>query len=1028
VIERTFGLATKRLGCLRYQGMIRFGVLFLWLVAVVPAGAAVEFARDIQPILAEHCLLCHGPDDSKGGLTLTSFELATRVLKSGARAIVPGQPEKSSLLERLHTSDPDEQMPPPEQRAKKPLSEREAGLLRQWIVEGAKFEQHWAYQPVVRPPVPEVAGVSRPIDAFIRQKLAGQGLAPSPEADPATLIRRLHLDLTGLPPSLETLDAYLSEWSEGAYERLLDSLLQSPHFGERWGRHWLDMARYADSDGYEKDRARPDAWRYRDWVIRAINDDLPFDQFTIEQLAGDLLPDATPEQMVATAFHRQTLTNTEGGTDQEQFRVEACMDRAETVGTVWLGLTVGCARCHTHKYDQITLREYYELYAFFDNGDEVTRQVPESPEAWDAYERANGVAVRALLPLQRRLDEAKAALPQRLPAWEQGMQARLARARADKVKPRFEVRPVSEAKSRAGATFETLDDGSLRVSGRLAKNERYSLRLAASTRSLVSLQIEVLPDPTLPQQGPGRSSGGNFVLSELRVLVEGRARVLHSPVATYEQKGYAAAAAVDGQADTGWAINGGTGKIQRLTVHLAEPVPAGKEIEVELEQNYARNPSHTIGRLRLLAAAEETEASLAPAAVVRILNEEPRRRNPVVIKALYDWLEKIDPEVVAATTALQAAREKLPRPPLMDVRVIAQRRQDPRTTRVLQRGDFLQPADPVSPAALGVATPPGQAREGATRLDLARWLVSRDNPLTARVTVNHIWARVFGNGLVHTPGDFGVRGERPSHPELLDWLAAEFMDGGWSRKKLLRTILLSATYRQSSAVQRPAAELAHLMEVDPNNHLLWRQNRLRVEAEIVRDLHLAAAGLLSPRIGGPSVFPPMPEDVAALSYANNFKWTTSRGEDRYRRGLYTFFKRTSPHPDLMTFDCPDSNVTNIRRTVSNTPLQALTTLNAEAFAEAAQALAKRVLSVPGSAEARLDRAFRLCLGREPTAQERQALVGLLAEARYHYQDNASEAEAAIGAHGAEGVPVAEAAAWVATVRIVLNMDEFITRS
>ncbi len=1011
--------------------MARPRTLSLLLVAAaLPAGAAVDFARDIQPLLAEHCLLCHGPDDSKGGLTLTSFELATRALKSGAHVIVPGQPDKGTLLERLLTSDPDEQMPPPEQRAKKPVTEREIGLLRQWIAEGAKFERHWAYQPVQRPPVPVVTGASQPIDAFIRQKLAEQGLTPSPEADPATLIRRLHLDLTGLPPTLETLDTYVNEWSNTAYERLVDELLQSPHFGERWGRHWLDMARYADSDGYEKDRPRPDAWCYRDWVIRAFNDDLPFDQFTIEQLAGDLLPQATPEQIVATAFNRQTLTNTEGGTDQEQFRVEACMDRTETVGTVWLGLTVGCARCHTHKYDQITLREYYELYAFFDNGDEVTRQAPVSPEAWAAYEKANGAAARALLPLQQRLDEAKAALPRRLPEWEKGLQAQLAKARADKPVQQFEPRAVAEATSRAGASFETLADGSLRVTGRQAKNERYTLRLAAAPQAVASLQLEALPDPALPQQGPGRSSGGNFVLSEVRVLVDGRARVLHSPQATHEQKGFAAAAAIDGKSDTGWAIGGGTGKVQRLTLHLAEPVPAGREIVIELDQNYAKDSSHTLGHLRLRAAAESTEASLAPAAVVRILNEEPRRRNPVVIQALYDWLEKIDPEVTAAAAALQTAQDKLPKPPLMDVRVLAQRRQEPRATRVLHRGDFLQPADPVTPAVLGVATPPGRGREGATRLDLARWLVSRDNPLTARVTVNHLWGKLFGLGLVHTPGDFGVRGERPSHPELLDWLAAEFMEGGWSRKKLLKTILLSATYRQSSAVARPAAELARLAEIDPNNHLLWRQNRLRVEAEIVRDLHLAAAGLLSPKIGGPSVFPPMPEDVAALSYANNFKWTTSRGEDRYRRGLYTFFKRTSPHPDLTTFDCPDSNVTNIRRTVSNTPLQALTTLNAEAFAEAAQALAKRVLSAPGLAgdDARIAHAFRLCLGRSPTAQESRALGKLLAEARYHYPASAEEAQQATGAQGLAGVPAVETAAWAATLRIVLNMDEFITRS
>lgn len=1037
-------------------------LLCLTSIVLSPARAEVDYARDIQPILAEHCLLCHGPDDSKGGLTLTSYELATKALKSGAHGIVPGKPEQSALMERILSTDPDEQMPPPEQRAKKPISARETEMLRQWIATGGKYDLHWAYKPVVRPAVPEVpkskleirsqapetalaqsaignppSKVRHAIDAFIHQKLAERGITPSPEADAATLVRRLSLDLTGLPPSLDLLARYRppqstqpAKLSDAAYEQLVDELLQSPHFGERWGRHWLDMARYADSDGYEKDRPRPDAWRYRDWVIRAINDDMPFDQFTIEQLAGDLLPDATAEQLVATAFHRQTLTNTEGGTDQEQFRVEACMDRTETIGTVWLGLTVGCARCHTHKYDQITLEEYYQLYAFFDNGDEVTRQAPISPQAWAEYEKKNGQAARQLIPLQKRLDEAKAALPLKLPEWEKAMQTRLAKARTEQATLQHEAVKIVKVESKAGAQFEKLEDGSLLASGKQVKGERYQVKLAPVDKAVTSLQLEALPHDSLPRQGPGRSSGGNFVLSEVRVKAGGKSIMTHSPKASFEQKSFGAAGAVDGKDDTGWAISGGAGKAHVLTLHLAEPVPAGVEITLELDQNYAKDATHTLGRFRIRAASQETETTLLPDAVVRILNEEPRRRNPVVIQALYDWMEKTDSDVIAAAAALQNAQDKLPKPPLMDVRVITQRTQNPRQSHVLHRGDFLQPAAPVTPAMLSVASPPGTKREADTRLELARWLVSRENPLTARVTVNHLWARLFGIGLVHTPGDFGVRGERPTHPELLDWLAAEFMERGWSRKQFLKTVLLTATYRQSSATTRPDAELARLLELDPNNHLLWRQNRLRVEGEIVRDLYLSAAGLLSPKIGGASVFPPMPEDVAALSYANNFKWSTSQGEDRYRRGMYTFFKRTSPHPDLMTFDCPDSNVTNIQRTVSNTPLQALTTLNAETYAEAAQALARRVLSTPGLVldDARLTHAFQLCLSRTPAPEELAALKKLLTESRYHYEASKDEAQAALGPHAAPGVPPNENAAWITTLRIVLNMDEFITRS
>ncbi len=993
--------------------------------------AAVDFAREVQPLLAEHCLECHGPDDSKGGLVLTSRELALKALKSGAHGIVPGKPDESEMIARLLSTDPDEQMPPPKHREKHPVKSKDIEVLKKWIAEGAKFEQHWAYKPVTRPK-------GDGIDGFIRAKLAENGLSPSPEADPITLIKRATYDLHGLPPSLSDLsDA--SDWSEQKYESLLDRLLASERFGERWGRHWLDMARYADSDGYEKDRPRPDAWRFRDWVIRAINDDMPFDQFTIEQLAGDLLPDATPEQIVATAFNRQTLTNTEGGTDQEQFRVEACMDRTETLGTVWLGLTVGCARCHTHKYDQITQTEYYQLLSYFNNGDEVNKQVPTSPAEWAAYEKNNGDAVKKLIPLRKALDAAKAELPVKLPEWEKAVKERLAKAAASKAVQKFEPLPVTEAKAKT-AKLSKQSDGSFLAANKAPKTDSYTLSIRGHAKPISALQLEVLPDASLPSQGPGFNKNGNFVLTRVSASVErnkaGRAIVLHSAKADFEQKTFTADKVLDADDQTGWAISGSTGKKHTLTLQLAEPITlkADETLVIELEQNY-KQLGHTIGHLRLLAASEETEDSIAPEAVRKILSEEPKRRNPVVIQPLWDWMAKVDPEVVAADTALKQAEAKLPKPPLMDVRVIAQRTNNPRKTNLLHRGDFLQPADEVTPGALSTLPP----LKGASRLDLAKWLVSKNNPLTPRVTVNHFWTRLFGEGLVHTVADFGVRGDPPTHPELLDWLADEFMKQGWSRKKILKTIMMSATYRQSSefvvrASARPDGlkpELpAAVMEIDPKNHLLWRQNRLRVEGEIVRDLYLGASGLLSAKVGGPSVYPPIPEGIDALSYAGNFKWTTSKGEDRYRRGMYTFFKRTAPHPDLTTFDCPDANTTNVRRTVSNTPLQALTTLNAEAFSEAAQALAKRVLSDASLKDdaARLTQAFHHCVARVPTAKELSSLQKLLEESRYTYQNGpADEAKAAFGTHASPNIPAAENAAWVAVSRIVLNLDELITR-
>lgn len=1018
-VRESQALPQHRAGMRRLVGMpvLRF-TLPLCLAASLRA-APVDFARDVQPLFAEHCLECHGPDDSKGGLVLTSRELALKALKSGAHGIVPGKPEQSEMISRLASDDPEEQMPPPKHRAKHPLKARDIEVLRQWITEGAKFEAHWAYKPVVRP---KTGG----IDEFIRARLAEKGIPHSPEADRITLIRRAHYDLLGLPPTIAEVNAFVNDKSPQAYEAMLDRAFASERFGERWGRHWLDMARYADSDGYEKDRARPDAWRFRDWVIRAINTDMPFDEFTIEQLAGDQLKDATPEQVVATAFNRQTLTNTEGGTDQEQFRVEACMDRTETLGTVWLGLTVGCARCHTHKYDQITQKEYYQLFAYFNNGDEVSREVPVSPGAWGEYEKKNGKAVEKLIPLRKALDTAKAQLPVKLPEWEKDIQERLAKAAAAKAVQKFEPLAVTNA-SAVSAKLQKQPDGSFLAQNKAPETDTYTLEITGRAKPVAALQIEALPDGSLPGKGPGLNKGGNFVLTNISAVVQrGKTThelVLHSPKADFAQKTFTADKTLDSDDQTGWA--GAIGKTSTLTVQLVEPqiLQHGDRLTLRLDQNY-KHAGHTLGRFRVLAASEETEDSIAPEAIRKILSEEPKRRNPVIILPLWDWMAKLDPEVVAASRALASAEAKLPRPPLMDVRVIGQRMNNPRKTNLLHRGDFLQPADEVTPSTLATLPPV----KGTSRLDLARWLVSRNNPLTPRVTVNHFWDCLFGEGLVRTVADFGVRGEPPTHPALLDWLADEFMRQGWSRKKILKTIMMSATYRQSSTV--PANLPPKVMEIDPKNSLLWRQNRLRVDGEIVRDLHLAAAGLLSAKVGGPSVFPPIPEGIAALSYANNFRWTTSKGEDRYRRGMYTFFKRTAPHPDLTTFDCPDANLTNVKRTVSNTPLQALTTLNAEAFAEAAQVLTKRVLADTALKDdsSRLTHAFRLCVSRPPSAQELSALKKLLEEARRTYQNGPTEeAKAAPGMHAAPNVPPAENAAWVAATRIILNMDELITR-
>jgi hypothetical protein len=802
------------------------------------------------------------------------------------QVIVPGDAAGSPLIERVTSEDEAVVMPPDGE----PLPADQIARLKTWIDAGAvwpdgsdgprELPDHWAYRPIQRPepPLPRRSGlVVNPIDAFVLARLEEKGIEPSPVADRYTLIKRLSYDLLGLPPQPAEVDAFVGDTSPDAYERLVEELLRSPHFGERWGRHWLDKARYADSDGYEKDRPRYNAWKYRDWVINAINTDMPFDRFTIEQLAGDLIEGATPEQRLATAFHRQTLTNTEGGADPEQWRVEAVFDRVETLGTVWLGLTVGCARCHSHKYDEISQREYYQLFAFFNNGDEMTMSVPSSDTAYEQYLDAKPAFDRQLAELEKPLHGAKEQLRPAFAEWE-------------------------------------LREG------------------------------EAPAEPHFSREATARR----------------------------------------------------------------EPRPPISDSLSELPKDI---------RAILAVAADER-------------SDEQRRE-------LFDYFVSLDPRVKQLQAAVDEFKKSGPFDPHMSVSTLEERKADRRQSHVLKRGDFLQPLEPVAAQALEILPELTPREPGGTpdRLDLARWLVSADHPLTARVAVNHVWSHLFGRGLVKTANDFGVRGEAPTHPQLLDWLASEFMRLGWSRKQLIKTILLSHTYRQSSA-HRP-----ELSDIDPENALVYRQNRFRVEAEIVRDLHLAASGLLQRRIGGPSVFPPLPADIAALSYANNFKWGKSDWNDRpdkphgiapaddvYRRGMYTFFKRTAAHPTLVAFDCPDSVLTCVERGTSNTPLQALTTLNNKVFVDASRAIARRVLrEINTNDAARLEHAFRLCVARPPTNAELNSLLDLLGDARAYYLQHPIEADALAGNALPPETSIADTAAWVATARIVMNLDEFITR-
>ncbi|MEX2114855.1 MAG: PSD1 and planctomycete cytochrome C domain-containing protein [Pirellulales bacterium] len=994
------------------------------------AAAKVDFARDIGPIFVEHCYECHGPDAQESGLRLDQRDAALAGGDSGA-LFVAGKSGESELIRRI-TVEGDERMPPVGDN-NKPLSAEQVATLKAWVDAGgawpaaaASGTSHWSFQPIARPEAPAVQNAAwprSPLDRFVLARLEAQGIAPSPEADRYTLIKRLTYDLLGLPPEPRDVDAFVNDASPDAYERLVDRLLDSPHFGERWGRHWLDMARYADSDGYEKDNSRPDAWRYRDWVIEAVNNDLPLDRFTIEQLAGDLLPGANASNRLATAFHRQTLTNTEGGTDQEQWRVEAIFDRVATTGSVWLGLTVGCAQCHTHKYDPISHHEFYQLFAFFNNGDEVETEVPLVGEPLAEWRRDKEEAAQQLTKLEPKLAQARQELAAKVPTWEAELKAKAATPLA------FHPVELLQIASKAGAQFKMLSDGSYLAAGENSDTDEVTITAKTDLPEVTGFRIEALAHDSLGGRGPGRTGHGNFVLGELRVAAsdssefadQHRVKLAHATAAVH-QNGFPPENAIDGKENTGWAIGPKFGQDHAIALLAEKPIrgDATPNLQLVLSQNYGGQ--HTLGRFRVMAVSGHDPLIGVPQNVRDVLVVAADQRTPEQTQALVDFVISQDKPTAELAAKVEKLQARATARGVMKARVVAERSDNRRTTHVLHRGDFLQPKDEVRPSTLAALPPIAARGETPDRLDLANWLVDPDHPLVPRVTVNHLWSNLFGQGIVKTAGDFGVRGERPTHPELLDWLASELIARGWSRKEMIRAIVSSATYRQSSAT-RP-----ELVDVDPTNRLLSRQNRYRVEGEIVRDLSLAVSGLLSPKLGGPSVFPPLPAGIAELSYANNFKWKTSEGEDRFRRGMYTYFKRTAPHPSLTTFDCPDSNTTCLERQVSNTPLQALTTLNNEVYAEAAQALARRLILEGGSTDAeRLTQGLRWCIARPPTSEELAPFAELLSSGRQWFAQHPHEAKTAVGAHPPEGVAPDEAAAWVATGRILLNLDEFLTR-
>ncbi len=1156
-----------------------------------PAYADDRTAQHVRSLLSNSCFACHGPDQEKreGGFRLDQIQSMRGEADSGETPVVVGEPGKSELLRRITTSDEDERMPP--RSFGKRLEPQDVEAIRQWILDGAEFPQHWSFVPPNRSLPPQFRDVANaaqgagvvipadwqlnPIDRYVLQRQLELGLSPSQPATKSELLRRLSLDLIGLPPTPEQVAAFERDTAFDSYERQVDRLLASPAFGENWARKWLDLARYADSAGYADDPART-IWGYRDWTINALNANMPIDQFTIEQLAGDLLPHPTPEQIVATAFHRNTTTNNEGGTNDEEFRSAAIVDRVNTTLAVWMGVTMACAQCHTHKYDPFTQEEYFKLYAIFNQTQDADRR-DESP-VLELYSEAQ---LRQKQQWEQRtnelIDYLKNPSPQILSGvaeWESSL-----------CEPRWSTLIPSQGSSSSKSDF-VFDENQIKVkpTGNNIVSDTYSLKMqtgSSASQSIHAIGLRTLPDKELPQAGAGLSSSGNFVitevaatvfstskpnqqlarfirvelpgkdkflsLAEVQVFVDGKnvalagqatqsstayaagasraidgdtdgdfdrwstthsekeknpwwevdlgtAQVVERVVvwnrtgdslyqrldgvtlqlldadrkpllervikkapkvseeistnvgrslkftaayADYSQQDFTAANVIDQNAATGWAIGGSVAESHLLTLIPSEPLELEPSDVLELEIDHkSAHRHHLLGSFRIEISEQAGVgqwSSLSPE-LVAVHRKPLAERSSTEQQALASFYsqtiaaENSEQRTELAELTIRLAELK----PETSVPVLRQLEpQSQRETFVQIRGNYKSLGDKVTPGTPAVFHPLEGTSE-PDRLALAKWLVDRRNPLTARVWVNRLWESLFGIGIVRTSEEFGAQGDKPSHPELLDWLACELMDSQWDAKRLLKLMVTSQTYRQTSRVS-PAA-----LEEDQENVWLARGPRVRLSAEMVRDQALSVAGLLTNTMYGPPVRPPQPNMGLKAAFGSDTDWKTSEGEDRYRRGIYTTWRRSNPYPSMATFDAPSREVCTLRRDSTNTPLQALVTLNDPGFVEAAQGLARLVVLYEGqscSEAARLQIGFRRCTSRDANERELAALANLLDTAREHFKSNQADAvKLATDPLGpldstiqADETQIIELAAWTSVCNVLLNVDELLMK-